>query len=219
MPLIVHYWGAYPGYDRQAIPLREEDWAIDCTLAAVKGRLSARSVAWVTAIDGQTHRITGGTEAAAFEVFGQWGAHLLSAWWQNSILVPVPSSDHTIFNVPFTASHLAHAIATRVPEELNIRAAPILAFKAAMPTGGAGGVSAIQDALRCSFDRLAGCSTVLIDDICVTGAHLLACARFLRSLGAEVGLALCLAKYVRSPHPNPLHVAPEDVEEGYLTSR
>jgi hypothetical protein len=120
--------------------------------------------------------------------------------------------------VRFTASRLAQAIADHLPRELNIRAAPILAFKTGLPSGSPREISVIQGALQCEFEILTGQSIVLIDDICVTGAHLTACARFLRCLGAEVGVALCLSKCVESQHPSPLQVMPEDVEDRHLAS-
>jgi hypothetical protein len=213
MSLAVHYWGALPGYDPSAAPFREEDVVVHCMVRAVKGQLAAKAAALVSAVDGQTHRIAGGTERIAFDIFGQWGARLLGPWWRNALLIPVPSSHHIVSGVPFTASRLAQSIADHLPEEVNIRAASILTFSRPMRHDSSRGTSAIQEALQCELATLKGCNVVLVDDICVTGAHLTACARFLRSRGAEAGLALCLARFVRSRHPTPLRVAPEDIED------
>jgi len=46
----------------------------------------------------------------------------------------------------------------------------------------------------------------------VSGAHLLACASFLRLRGAEIQLALCLARTVNTQHPTPLQLPAEDLE-------
>ena len=62
---------------------------------------------------------------------------------------------------------------------------------------------------NCRSPRLAA---VLVSDVCASGADIVACAHFLRNLGAEVGLSLCLAKSAQSQHPSPLQVAPEDIE-------
>jgi hypothetical protein len=41
---------------------------------------------------------------------------------------------------------------------------------------------------------------------------LLACADFLREIGATVNTALCLARTVNVQHPSPLQLVPEDLE-------
>jgi predicted amidophosphoribosyltransferase len=171
----------------------------------------------VTAIDGVTYRIAAGNEPLAFAIFGQWGARVL-AKWHDTLIVPVPASTHTIFDVPFTGSRLADAVAARFPKEANIQSASILAFKVPMPRaseGQSGGRDkvAIQNGLKCVLEDLSGRLVVLVDDVCTTGAHLRACADFVRGLGATVSVALCLARTVNSQHPSPLQVQSEDIED------
>jgi predicted amidophosphoribosyltransferase len=183
---------------------------------AVKGSLAAGRYAMVTALDGTTHRVAAGSEQLAFNIFGQWGARVIGQW-TNTLLVPIPSSSHTVFNLPFTSSRLAVAIAGRMPATSNVVAAPILAFKGKMPRASAGEAgardkNAIQNGLQCSLPSLQDQSVVLVDDVCTSGAHLMACASFLRGLGASVNTALCLARTVNVQHPSPLHLVPEDVE-------
>jgi predicted amidophosphoribosyltransferase len=71
---------------------------------------------------------------------------------------------------------------------------------------------ALQNGLMSAVESLSGQSVVLIDDVCTSGAHLIACANFLRAQGASVSTALCLARTVNAQHPTPLQLAPEDVE-------
>ncbi len=177
----------------------------------------------VTALDGVTYRVAAGSEQLAFNIFGQWGAQVIGQW-RNTLLVAVPASSHTVFTVPFTGSRLADAVAVRLPKESNVRAAPILAFKAPMPRASAGESGgrdkvAIQNGLKCSVETLSGQLIVLIDDVCTSGAHLRACADFLRGLGANVDIALCLARTVQSQHPSPLNVQPEDIEDQFRLFR
>jgi phosphoribosylpyrophosphate synthetase len=216
LTLNVYSWGAYAAYDHTVTPYRQEDFSVNCMVRAIKGTLSAKQFALVTAPDRATYRITAGSESLAFNVFGQWGASVLRQW-TNTILVPVPSSSHTTLGIPFTGSRLADAIAARFPKEANVVSAPILAFKTKMPRASAGESGgrdkvALQNGLICGVESLSGQSAVLVDDVCTSGAHLVACAEFLRARGAIVGTALCLARTVNSQHPTPLQLAPKDVE-------
>lgn len=182
---------------------------------AIRGTLPARQFATVDAIDGVTYQIQAGSEAVAFHVFGLWAAGVLTHW-RDALLVPVPSSTHTTLGSPFTGSKLVEAIAARTPQDSDIAASPVLAFKNKMPrasVGESGGRdrSLIRTALYCESD-LEGRSIVLVDDIRTTGAHFLACADFLRERGASVGLALSVACTVTTQHPTPLFIAAEDLE-------
>jgi hypothetical protein len=193
LPLNVYSWGAYAAYDHNVTPYRQEDFNVNCMVRAVKGTLSARQYATVTAPDGITYRIAAGSEPLAFNIFGQWGA-LLLAQWTNTILVPVPSSSHTTLGIPFTGSRLADAVAARFQKTANVTSAPILAFKEKMPRASAGESGgrdkvALQNGLICSAGSLQGQSAVLIDDVCTSGSHLMACADFLRDRGAVVQTA------------------------------
>jgi hypothetical protein len=170
LPLNLYCWGAYAAYDHVATPYRDDDYVVNGMVRAVKGTLPARQFAYVRALDGNRYRIAAGTEPLAFAVFGQWGASLL-AQWKSALIIPVPSSSHTTFGIPFTGSKLAESIAARMPTEANVHAAPILAFKSKMPRASAGesggrDKTAIQAALQVtSLSSLKGQSVVLVDDV------------------------------------------------------
>ena len=212
MALATYFWGAYAAYDFDVVPPRDDDVIVDCMVRAVMGTLPARSSALVTAVDGNTYRVAAGTEFLAFDIFGQWAAHLLAQWWQDALLVAVPYLNQTEFGRSSSRLRLADAAASHMPRELNISVAPILAFKAPIPLASSHDQIAIQSELTCAVQTLTGRIVILVIDICTSGADLIACAHFLRNLGAEVGLALCLAKSVQLQHASPLQVAPEDIE-------
>jgi len=212
MALTTYFWGAYPANEIKTACLRDDDVIVDCMVRAVAGALPARSSALVAAVDGNTYRVAAGTESLAFDIFGQWAAHLLAQWWRDALLVAVPHLSSTEFARSSSRSRLADATVRYLPPELNIAAAPILAFKAPIPLAIGHDQIAMQRELKCAVQTLTGRSVVLVSDVCASGADIVACAHFLRNLGAEVGLSLCLAKSAQSQHPNPLQVAPEDIE-------
>jgi hypothetical protein len=216
--LTTYFWGAYPGYDIKAVLPRDDDAVVDCMVRAVAGALPARSSALVVAVDGNAYRVAAGTESLAFDIFGQWAAHLLAQWWRDALLVAVPHLSCTEFARSSSRSRLADATASHLPQELNVAAAPILAFKARIPLAASHDHIAMQRELKCAVQTLTGQTVVLVSDVCVSGADIIACAHFLRNLGAEVGLGLCLAKLVQAQHPSPLRVAPEDIENQRTSS-
>lgn len=52
----------------------------------------------------------------------------------------------------------------------------------------------VEDAFRCTTDRLSGRQVLLVDDVCTTGATLEACADALRKGGARSVWAFTLAR-------------------------
>lgn len=218
MALTVYSWGAYATYNHKEIPFRDEDSQVYVMVKVAKGELTTRQYRNVKAMDGRTYLVSTANPQGAFEVFGQYGAHILSAQ-KNALIVPVPSSSHIQLGQPFTGARLVDAIVQRLPKAASVSAAPILAFKQVMPRASKGEANArdkalIKGALTTSVKTLSG-PVFLVDDVCTSGAHLMACAEFLRDLGADVRMAVCIGRTSSTQHPTPLAVPPEDIEDQF----
>lgn len=108
-----------------------------------------------------------------------------TAGYETASVMPIPASRHTEPDAMFTGRRLAEAIqAAHAP----FVALPTLFFDQAMPTARGGGnrnPNAIQPHLRLATPVPKG-PVVLLDDVCTSGGHLIAAARFLRQKGVEV---------------------------------
>lgn len=106
------------------------------------------------------------------------------AGYEAARVVPIPASDHIDPCGEFTGRRLAEAIQGI---NANFRAAPVLYFNEVQLKSADGGTRdphEIKQHLRIAGD-LDG-PVVLLDDVCTTGGHLKAAARFLADLDHEV---------------------------------
>ncbi|MDO8977548.1 phosphoribosyltransferase family protein [Reyranella sp.] len=219
MALTVYAWGAYATYNHRQIAYRDEDSQVYVMVQVAKGELTSRQFSYVTALDGTRLRVSKDNPAAVHEIFGQYGACTLRLC-RNSLIVPVPSSSHTVLGTPFTGSKLVDAIVKKLSPMANMQASPILAFDQVMPRASKGEANGrdktfIQSHLITKANSLQGINVILVDDVCTSGAHLLACADYLRAKGATVANAVCIGKTSPTQHPTPLAVKPEDIENPF----
>lgn len=165
-------------------------------------------------VAGVVHRVDStpnGREVAM--AVASWGLakKIREAGYENACLIPVPSSDHVDPCAEFTGSRLAQAIAQK-DEGFSVR--PALFFNEVMVKSSAGGgrnSNAIQANLRATAcDGIA--NAVLIDDVCTSGAHLKASARFLARRGITVTDAFVIARTVWEKPDNMFRVAVEEFD-------
>lgn len=218
MSLILHSYCAYPSYREKNLAFRQQDWDSMKFIKALKGK-AFKDYAWIRDVDGKNVKLTSGNSALPIRVFGNWAAQRLRERSEiATILVPVPSSDHTDFEASFLPKTICESVATF---REGTKVMPVLAFKSAKHKDH----EATHDSdnlRRQSEDELAAnliCSTerltervILVDDMCTNGRHLRVCARRLRSLGATVETALCPGRTVWDHQSDNFNLAPEDLE-------
>lgn len=110
---------------------------------------------------------------------------LHNAGYENTAVIPIPSSSHTDPCQMFTGRRLVDAIQL---VHGGYQAAPVLHFDEPLPKARGGGTRnpyVIQPHLRLSVDQLPA-SAVLVDDVCTSGGHLIAAARFLAARGLQI---------------------------------
>lgn len=115
------------------------------------------------------------------------------AGYQSASLIPVPSSSHTNPAALFTGRRISEAVQAAHAPFISM---PILFFDQAMPPargGGSRNPTAIQPHLRLAGPPPAS-RVVLIDDVCTSGGHLIAAARYLRQHGVEVEDAFVIGR-------------------------
>ncbi len=160
-------------------------------------------------LDGMTVKLIDGNRDDVLRMFGKWGARRLQTLGvANPVIVGVPGSSHTTPDGTFTAGRMAAAVAKYGTGQ----AKPILYFTEAMKPAHAGNKQArdidyLVGVLACTEAQVTG-GVVLVDDVVTTGAHMVACARKLRTLGAAVTIGLCAAKTVHTAAPDPLNLSP-----------
>jgi hypothetical protein len=108
-------------------------------------------------------------------------------------VIPVPSSAHTNPVEEFTGRRISEAVQAAHPPFVST---PALYFDQAMPPargGGSRNPNAILPHLRLAGLPPVG-PVVLLDDVCTSGGHLIASARFLRQHGIEVEDAFVIGR-------------------------
>lgn len=213
MALIVHSMVAYPVYPSQETAWRQPDYNANKLVKSLKGD-QINGFAIVRDVNGTYVRITAQSSEPAYRLFGNWGARRLTQLNLGSVvLVPVPSSACTAFDMVTTPVKMARALRQAMPQG-QAAVGQWLRFHEAMQssrTGGTRNREVLRDNLRLS-EAFAPSRVVLVDDVKTTGAHALACADVLRAAGANVEILVAAGTTVWSQHETPFDLAPEDLE-------
>lgn len=211
MTLWLHAHGGYPSYEQ--IGLEWDQWDFDAYkfIQALKGN-SVSGYATLQRPNGGWLKIEGENTAAAFQIFGEWGAKVLDdIGLEEGHLVPVPSSTCLELGGDEKGRKLAQAITNVRP---NFKVLEALHWHKKLPKSAEGGprdVPTLLANLRIMQELPEG-HLILIDDVVTTGGHLRASASGLRHFGGTVELALCGAQTVND-RPKPIFaIAPRDLE-------
>jgi hypothetical protein len=207
MTITVHAFGAYRttvtgGRSRAELQMSS-------LVKIIKKDVTAIRATDMTDLDGMTVRLTTGNRDEVLRMFGKWGARRLQTLGAaNAIIVGVPGSSHTTADATFTAGRMADAVA----KFGGGQAKPILYFTQAMKPAHTGNKQArnidfLVSVLACTEQQVTG-PVVLVDDVVTSGAHMVACTRKLRELGASVTIGLCAAKTVHDSVPDALNLPP-----------
>ncbi|GAA0733933.1 phosphoribosyltransferase [Sphingomonas japonica] len=163
-------------------------------------------------IDNTAH----GRNRALVAVAGALADKINQAGYQNAAVVPIPSSSHIDPNATFTGRRIAEAIQAKNAAFVST---PILYFNEPLPKSAGGGgtrnAHVIQKHLRLSDCQLPG-SIVLLDDVCTTGGHLKAAARFLAQHGIQVNDAFVIGRTVWEQPGHMFNVTTEHIPTNEL---
>lgn len=173
---------------------RNEDYSAMNLVKAVKG-LHFGGTSSITQ-GGSSYSITNNDDGRARALMiaaRSLAGKIHKAGYQAVSVMPVPSSAHTDPTAMFTGRRLANAI-----QEYHkpFVAASTLYFNQAMPPARGGGnrnPHTIQPHLRIAGPPPVG-RVVLLDDVCTSGGHLIAAARFLRQHGIQVEDAFVIGR-------------------------
>ncbi len=136
----------------------------------------------------------------ARELADPLGELMARYWWQNplpaEVIVPVPLHPSRLRRRGYNqAALLAWALSRRIGLPMEEDALCRVRDTASqMRLKAADRRRNVEDAFRCTTDRLSGRRVLLVDDVCTTGATLEACADALRRGGAREVWALTLAR-------------------------
>jgi hypothetical protein len=112
-------------------------------------------------------------------------------------LVPIPDRDKTPKSTdPPRTSILAQKLAARIPEQFDIW--DHLRFRKPIPEK-TRDEQFLYDNLVCTSDKPPAGYVILLDDVCTTGAHVLAARRRLLECGATNVCAMSVARTMSSP--------------------
>lgn len=213
MTLVVHACGAYPSYSRDDCAWRNGDYGVNRFVKALKGKQFS-GYADLFGTDQRFRRITHEQPAGALDHFALWSAQQVhSLQLMPAVLVPVPSSECTVFGQNTAPRRMANALAAQLGGGWQVE--NWLRFGQVLQKSSEGGTrsrSIIQAALIPSAS-VAPVRVVLLDDVKTTGAHLRACANVLRAAGATVETALVAATTVWDQVAEPWHMEPEELEQ------
>jgi hypothetical protein len=195
---------------------RNEDFAARNLVKAVK-QIDFKGSSQITA-GGGTHHIDNtpaGRNRALGIVAGVLAAKIAQAGYQQASVVPIPSSSHVDPSAMFTGRRLAEAIQARHAAFVST---PILFFDQALQKSAGGGTRnahAIQAHLRI-VQGVAPCNVVLLDDVCTSGGHLKAAARFLASKDIAVSDAFVVARTIWDEPESMFTVPVEEIQTADL---
>jgi hypothetical protein len=207
MTITVHAFGAYR--TNLAGGRNRAELQMSSLVKVIKKDATAIRATDMTDRDGMPVKLANGYRDDVLRMFGKWGAwRLQTIGAANGIIVGVPGSSHTTPDGQFTAGRMADAVARYG----GGTARPILHFTQAMRPAHSGNKQArdidyLVSVLVCTQQQVAG-PVILVDDVVTTGAHMVACTRKLRDLGATVSICLCAAKTVHEAVPDPLNLPP-----------
>lgn len=195
---------------------RNEDYSALKLVKAVKG-LEFKGTADLT-LGGTNYTIentSAGRERAMYIASADLAGRIARAGYERASVVPVPSSSHTDPKQEFTCGRLANAIEVR---HQAFKATPVLFFDEPLSKSRGGGSRnpiVIQQHLRQGPGILTE-PVVLLDDVCTSGGHLIAAARFLRSQGVHVADAFVVGRTAWKRPAKMFGVEPETLDTSDL---
>ncbi|MEG3148407.1 phosphoribosyltransferase [Sphingomonas sp. ZT3P38] len=192
---------------------RKEDWAARNLVKAIKhedfkGYSDIKTGNSTIRID----NTVSGRNRALNAVAGALANKISQAGYQNAAVIPIPSSSHVNPNAVFTGRRIAEAIRAKNGAFVST---PVLYFDEPLQKSAGGGGTRNAGAIQAHL-RLANCqlppSVVLLDDVCTTGGHLKAAARFLAEHGVEVQDAFVIGRTVWEQPDNMFAVQTEEMQ-------
>lgn len=212
MTLTVHAWAYYPSYS--GLPWRQADFNASMAVKAVKG-IAFNGYGYAPDHEGLQHHFTMVSRQIAVDLWVRWAVRKLQSLGEDgSVLVGFPSSTTTAADQDYAAVRMAQAVVAAARNEgLNVTYARALYFNEPIQSareGGSRDAAVILEKLRCTVTK-ASKRVILIDDVVTSGGHLVAATRLLRSIGAQVEIAICAGRTVNSQQPDMFEALPESI--------